>query len=116
MTYETAPFICPTARAPGFHDVLARITWTPREGASVTVTGEYLDADGPAGLITLGCGIDGAAADLGLDGWVFSRGDDYLELLCELVDKQLERGPSARLCCPEGVLGIELVPWAEGAP
>ncbi|MBN7457363.1 hypothetical protein [Mycobacteroides abscessus] len=77
----------------------------------MTVTGEYLDADGPAGLITLGCGIDCCVEDLGLEEMVLPRGDEYLLMLCELVDRQLLREPKARLVCPEGTVEITLLRW-----
>lgn len=111
MTYDTRPFIDPVERAPGYHEVRCRVTWTPREGDPVAITGEYLDGDGVGGMITLGCGIDGAATDLGVESLVLPCGDDYLMRLCELVDRQLEREPHARLVCPEGTLDIAVLRW-----
>lgn len=112
LSYSTAVYIDQVERAPGYHDVRARLVWTPRDGGDErVVVGEYLDADGVGGAITLGCGIDGAAADLGLEGLVLSRGDDYLLALCDIVDRQLAAGPRARLVCPEGVLDIAVLPW-----
>lgn len=111
MTYDTKPYICPEPRFAGWHDAACRVTWTPTDGDPVTVIGDYLDGDGPAGPITLGCGIEAAVTDLGLEDLVFSRDEDYAVSIAEAVDHQLARRTWALLACPEGTLRVELVAW-----
>ena len=60
----------------------------------------------PSGAITLGCGIEQALADLGIDFLDY----EHLLTVCDLVDHQLAEQPWAELKCPQGTARIELVP------
>jgi hypothetical protein len=109
--YNPRLFVDPRPRLPGspeFHDVRCRVVWIPRHAKlplQRVIVGDYLDADSRSGAITLGCGIEQALADLGIDL-------DYEHLLtvCDLVDQQLAEQPWAELKCPQGTARIELVP------
>ena len=107
--YSPAPFVASHPRAPGFHDVRCRATWTPA-GAEPSlrriVVGDYLDADSPCGTVTLGCGIEALLSDLRIDFVDY----DHLVTVCELVSRQLAERPWATLRCPLGAARIELVP------
>ena len=106
--YDTTPFIDLEERAPGFHDVSCKVTWTPRHdpASARTVVGDYLDADAPGGVVTLGCGIEMCLFELEV-----GRLDlEHLLAICRLVDQQLARQPWAELTCPEGTARIDLVP------
>ena len=59
-----------------------------------------------SGAITLGCGIELALADLGIDFLDY----EHLLTVCDLVDRQLAEQPWAELKCPQGTARIELVP------
>ena len=69
--YNARPFIDPVERAPGYHDVTTEVVWTPREGSPTPAVGDYRDGDAPAGVSTLGCGIEVAVTDLDIDDLVF---------------------------------------------
>lgn len=109
MSYETRPFIAAEPRVPGFHDVRCRATWTPRgvEDPQVSrVLGDYLGADGPAGTVYLGDGIESALHDLGID----FVGYEHLVRIADLISRQLGTRPWAELRCPRGPARIDLVP------
>lgn len=87
----------------GWLRVWCRVTWTPRGGHPVTITGHHLDIkDGAAVLM---CGMYEAAEKLGIE----EPEDDYALAISALVDKQLVVSPRAELWCPDGLLVIELV-------
>ncbi|MCB0927261.1 MAG: hypothetical protein KDB70_04935 [Mycobacterium sp.] len=109
--YDTRPYICPTPRFGDFHDVASWALWVPTVGAAVSSGKSYLDADAPDGEITLGCGIEEMASDLGAAGWLFALGEDHITRICECVDIQLRRQAWAALRCPQGKLLIQLVKW-----
>ncbi|MDT5172881.1 MAG: hypothetical protein QOG37_132 [Mycobacterium sp.] len=110
--YNPTPFVDPRPRVPGypgFHDVRCRVVWTPRVpklARQRIIVGDYLDADSPSGAITLGCGIEQALADLGIDSLDY----EHLLTVCDLVNHQLAEQPWAELKCPQGTARIELVP------
>ncbi len=105
--YDTSPFVDLEERVPGFHDVSCSVTWTPRNdpASARTVFGDYLDADEPGGIVTLGCGIEMCLFELEID--FVDR--DHLLAICDLVDRQLAVRPWAELACPQGTARIELV-------
>jgi hypothetical protein len=104
MTYYTAEFIAPNPRCPGWHDVHAKVTWTPRGGEPVTIEGDYLDASNPNGRIFLGCGIEDIAEDLGLWDVI----EDHIDAIVQVVDVQLAQH-SADLTITEFPSGSALV-------
>ncbi|MBS9533961.1 hypothetical protein KIH27_10235 [Mycobacterium sp. M1] len=109
MSYQTRPFIAAEPRAPGFHDARCRVTWTPRNAQSPPagrILGDYLDADGPAGTVFLGCGVESALHDLGIDFVTY----EHLVPIADLVSRQFAERPWAELWCPQGTARIELVP------
>ncbi|PIB73793.1 hypothetical protein [Mycolicibacterium brumae] len=110
MAYDTSCYIDPDPRMPGFHDVGCRIRWIPRTDGRPELRvaeGDFLDGDSRDGAITLGCGIEEAAHQLGID---FLHEIDHLLDICELVDRQLAEHPWAMLKCPQGTAVIELLP------
>jgi hypothetical protein len=82
MTHHTAEFIDPIPRCPGWHDVHARVTWTPRGGESVTVEGVFLDANSPDGPVFMGCGLEDIAE--ALDLWDVI--EDRIDAIVQVVD------------------------------
>lgn len=112
--YDTAPFVNPAARMPGFHPVNARAVWTPTEGQPITVVGDYLDAAAPGAAVELGCGIEQLAHDLGVTELVYPHPLDYTITICGAVDRQLLRSPYAEVRCPDGTLRITPIPWRLG--
>lgn len=93
-----------TARdADGWLRVWCSVTWTPRGGQSVTITGDHLDLKD--GAVVLNCGIYEAAEELGFE----EPEDDYALTISALVDRQLALRIRAELSCPEGHFLIELV-------
>lgn len=109
-SYNTAAFIDPIPRAPGWHDAYGHISWHPRGGEPVATTGAYLDAHSPDGPVSLGCGIETAAEDVGMLDWLEDAPDGEVTGLCELVDAQLAERPWAEVVCPLGKVRIGLVP------
>lgn len=107
MSYDTAAFIDPTPRVPGFHDAWCRVTWTPRGGDPVTVTGGYLDGDSPNGTVSLGCGIECAVDALGISDLLADS--DHIVAVADLVSAQLAERPWATVKCPDGEAWLELV-------
>ncbi|KAA1432697.1 hypothetical protein [Mycolicibacter arupensis] len=105
--YGTALFIDPEPRCPGWHDVAATITWTPRNGGdAVIVSGEFLDANSPGGVIFMGDGIEEVLS--ALDLWHLVGND--CTYLCDLVTTQLGEHPNAVIHCPGGTARLELIP------
>lgn len=109
MSYDTAAYIDPIARQPGWHDVVAAVAWTPRGGQLITVTDAYLDANSPTGEVFLGCGLEAIAEDLDL----WDAVGDHVTEIVRAVDVQLRRHPWAVLECPAGRARLELVARAE---
>lgn len=105
--YDTCPYTDPVPRLGDWRDVWCRVTWTPRQGDAVAVTGGYLDARGMGGAVSLGCGFAEAVDDIGLGAFVWS--DEHIIGVCSEVDRQLAMAPTATLRCPLGVAVIELV-------
>lgn len=109
IAYDTRPFIVRQPRREGWHDVYARVVWTPLWGHPLVTTGAYLDSNSPDGPIFMACGIESIAEELGL---MYAIGDDeHTIAICELVTVALEKHPHAELLCPEGHLRIDLVRW-----
>lgn len=106
--YDTALYIVPVPRLGDWYDVYCSVTWTPRGGVAVSATGAYLDARAVGVAVSLGCGIEGALADLGLTDWRWT--DEHLLAVCDEVDRQLLLAPTATLRCPMGTAVIDLVP------
>lgn len=101
-TYDLTPFIANVDE--GW--LQTRVSWTPRDGETVTVSGDYVGTED--GRAELGCGIEEAADDLGLIHHLDNT-EHYL-LICDLINRQLSRRPWAELVCPEGIARLELVP------
>lgn len=83
--------------------LLSRVTWTPRSGHVVTVTGDYLEATATTPVLT--CGMYEICAALGLP----EPNDEHALAISALVDPQLARREWAEVVCPEGHFRIELV-------
>lgn len=94
--YDLSPY---TARD---HDN-CRVTWMPRHGESMTVTGDFLDIKDDRAV--LACGIYDAGEALGFG----EPEDDYALAISTLVDRQLALRTCAELHCPEGHFRIELI-------
>lgn len=113
IAYDTSEYIDPNPRREGWHDVYARVVWTPLWGHPLVVTGAFLDSNSPSGPVFIGCGIEDIAAQLGL---TYAIGDaEHTIAICELVTVALEQHPYAELLCPEGHLRIDLVPVSDVA-
>lgn len=108
--YNTRPFIDPIPRAPGWYDAHCHVSWHPRGGEPTVVTGAYLDAHAPDGAVSLGCGVEEAADDVGMGDWLAEAADDELTGLCDLVTTQLAERSWAEVKCPLGMVRIGLVP------
>lgn len=111
IAYDTRPYIVREPRREGWHDVHARVVWTPLWGHPLVVTGAYLDANSPNGAIFMACGIEDIADQLGMTYAIAD--DEHTIAICELVTVQLEQHPWAELLCPQGHLRIELVPVSD---
>ncbi|MDO3055641.1 Uncharacterised protein [Mycobacteroides abscessus subsp. massiliense] len=109
IAYDTRQFIVQSPRHAGWHDVFARVVWTPLWGHPIVTTGPFLDANEPSGPVFLACGIEDIAAELGMTYAIAD--DEHVIAVCELVTVQLEQHPHAELLCPEGYLRIDLVRW-----
>lgn len=59
------------------------------------------------GEVQLLCGIGEAACNLDLPEILDD--EEYVLMICELVDKQLVERPEATLVCPAGTLHIKLI-------
>lgn len=101
MTYDLTPYIANVDRM----WLQTRVTWTPRDGNTRAVEADYVD--GRDGVAHLGCGVEQALSDLGLEQ--FNDSEKYL-MVCDAVNRQLERRPWALLVCPEGTARLELIP------
>lgn len=73
---------------------------------SVTIVGDYLDAESPTGTVSLGCGIESAQHDLGISDLVDHK---HLVAIADLVSAQLPRQPTAEVTCTEGKAVLQLV-------
>ena len=106
-TYDQDADNCETC-TDRYGDVCARVTWTPRGGSPVTVTGPYLDGNRQTGEIVLSCGVEALLSDLGI--WDALEGQDEKRwTICDLVNVQLARRPWAEVKCREGTARLELL-------
>lgn len=105
MNYDTTLYITELERTPGWHDVVARVCWTPRGGEPITTVGDFLDANAPGTEVFLACGIDMIGTDLGLTDVI----EDHIIPICDLVNAQLRKHPWAEIRCPLGTTRLELV-------
>ncbi len=105
--YDSAPYIDPTPRVPGYHDAACVVVWRPagKAAAPRRIVGDFLDGDSPDGAVTLGCGIEEALSRLEID-----LDYDHLLTVCDLVNRQLAQRPWAEVKCPQGSARISLVP------
>jgi hypothetical protein len=111
--YDATPFIDSDPDVPaGWYGTWCRVTWCPRDGETDIRTAPFLDGELRTGTVTLGCGLDEWAREVGL-----TLPDAEMRAIRDIVDAQLVEQPSAEVVCRAGKARIELCPrplWADG--